>query len=82
MATLLFGVDIPSNTPSANNYEAYEELPTPFAERLEDLMAVNTYDYATQVRAGGSIGQKRPLPYTRLSVPTQNPGVRRSTSTG
>jgi taurine dioxygenase len=64
MATLLFGVDIPScggNTLFANNYEAYEELPAPFAERLEDLMAVNTYDYATQVRTGRLVRTKAPF---------------------
>ena len=64
LMTLLFGVDIPScggNTLFANNYEAYEELPAPFAERLEDLMAVNTYDYASQVRTERLDRTKAPL---------------------
>ena len=53
MATLLYGVDIPSrggNTLFANTCAAYEALPADFKKRLGDLRAVNIYDYATQVR--------------------------------
>ena len=53
MATLLYSVDIPSrggNTRFANNYAAYEALPENLKGRLENLTAINTYDYSTQVR--------------------------------
>lgn len=55
MATLLYGVDIPShggNTLFASAYAAYEALPAELKARLDGLMAVNAFDYGTQVRTG------------------------------
>jgi taurine dioxygenase len=64
MATLLYGVDIPStggNTLFANNYAAYDVLPEDLKLRLSGLTAVNTYDYATQVRTGRLDREKVPF---------------------
>jgi taurine dioxygenase len=55
MATLLYSVDIPShggNTLFANTYAAFDALHADLERRLHGLMAVNTYDYSTQVRTG------------------------------
>jgi len=77
MATLLYSVDIPSrggNTRFANNHAAYDALPEALKTRLEDLTAINTYDYATQVRTGR---------YDRSKVPhAAHPVIRTHPETG
>ena len=64
MATLLYGVDIPSrggNTLFANTYAAFDALPVDLKKRLDNLEAVNIYDYATQVRTGKLDRAKAPF---------------------
>jgi taurine dioxygenase len=53
MATLLYSVEVPSkggDTLFSNATAAYDHLPAPLKEQLEDLTAVNGYDYSTQVK--------------------------------
>jgi taurine dioxygenase len=48
MASMLYAIEIPSvggNTLFANAYRAYETLPARIKERIDDLRALNAYDY-------------------------------------
>ena len=56
MATLLYSVEIPStggDTLFSNATAAYDQLPAPLKNQLEDLTAVNGYNYSTQVKRTG-----------------------------
>lgn len=55
LATVLYGVDIPSrggDTMFVNAYRALETLDAATRARIDGLRAINVYDYTTQVKTG------------------------------
>jgi len=65
VATMLYGIDIPSsggNTVFANQYKALDALPEAMQRRLEGLKAVHTYDPGYESQNSSQINRGTPTP--------------------
>jgi taurine dioxygenase len=68
MATILYGIEIPSvggNTLFANMYKAYETLPEETKQRLAGLKAVNSYEPGTSAPMAAMRTRSTPSPDAR-----------------